>query len=317
MDNVLGSDDLAALKSATPLSEAAAELREIAAGLLASDIVDVVAGSFQRAAATTAAVPVTATDTSTDAGGMHDFKHTSSNTALGVGLFWEELGVHQPWLIEKEKAYSGVDWQEDDFVPAAAAGGQQLEQRFLRGGHRGKSPSHHHSPASGHGIASSEGGVVQSETKTGRGFVNPSSAGELNLGAADCGGVEGGAGDEGGGEADLLQIENKWLNIALTAVCVVCAGLAAGLTMGLVSIEPLEMAIKQRSGESCERDRPRDPGRVRGVDKITGLPFSDYFWNISLFFLHVFRYEYYQAYKSRDVPSHFCGDKGRGRVGTW
>ena len=53
----------------------------------------------------------------------------------------------------------------------------------------------------------------------------------------------------GGGEADFLKIDSVWMNIALTFVCVVCAGLAAGLTMGLLSIEPLEMAIKQRSGE--------------------------------------------------------------------
>ena len=47
-----------------------------------------------------------------------------------------------------------------------------------------------------------------------------------------------------------MDIESSWVNVALTLICVVCAGLAAGLTMGLVSIEPLEMAIKQRSGES-------------------------------------------------------------------
>lgn len=51
------------------------------------------------------------------------------------------------------------------------------------------------------------------------------------------------------GEEDFLKIESTWLNVALTMVCVVCAGLAAGLTMGLLSIEPLEMAIKQRSGK--------------------------------------------------------------------
>lgn len=52
-----------------------------------------------------------------------------------------------------------------------------------------------------------------------------------------------------GGEEDFLEIDSVWMNVSLTFVCVVCAGLAAGLTMGLVSIEPLEMAIKQRSGE--------------------------------------------------------------------
>ncbi len=31
-------------------------------------------------------------------------------------------------------------------------------------------------------------------------------------------------------------------------ICITCAATAAGLTMGFVSIDPLEMAIKQRSG---------------------------------------------------------------------
>lgn len=65
-------------------------------------------------------------------------------------------------------------------------------------------------------------------------------------------GVRGGAGPSFArklGEADFLELEGKWANVLLTSVCVVCAGLAAGLTMGLVSIEPLEMEIKQRSGE--------------------------------------------------------------------
>lgn len=59
---------------------------------------------------------------------------------------------------------------------------------------------------------------------------------------------------------DFLKIDSTWVNIALTFVCVVCAGLAAGLTMGLVSIEPLEMAIKQRSGEQSARVGPMARG---------------------------------------------------------
>ncbi|CAM9337911.1 unnamed protein product [Discosporangium mesarthrocarpum] len=52
---------------------------------------------------------------------------------------------------------------------------------------------------------------------------------------------------------DFLKIESTWTNVVLVAVCVVCAGLAAGLTMGLVSIDPLEMAIKDRSGTPEEK----------------------------------------------------------------
>ena len=82
-------------------------------------------------------------------------------------------------------------------------------------------------------------------------------AAEEPLPAFEGGGGGGGGGvvaaaacaEGGGGEEDFLKIDSLWVNIALTFVCVVCAGLAAGLTMGLLSIEPLEMAIKQRSGE--------------------------------------------------------------------
>ncbi|CAM9889794.1 unnamed protein product, partial [Phaeothamnion confervicola] len=45
----------------------------------------------------------------------------------------------------------------------------------------------------------------------------------------------------------------EWLNAVLAAVCVGCAALAAGLTMGLLSLEPLEMAIKLRSGSEIEQ----------------------------------------------------------------
>ncbi|CAM9550249.1 unnamed protein product, partial [Scytosiphon promiscuus] len=55
------------------------------------------------------------------------------------------------------------------------------------------------------------------------------------------------------GPEDFLKIESTWLNLVMTVVCVTCAGLAAGLTMGLLSIEPLEMAIKQRSGTVEEK----------------------------------------------------------------
>lgn len=70
-------------------------------------------------------------------------------------------------------------------------------------------------------------------------------------------GLAGSAGALEFGEEDFLQIESTWVNIVMTSVCVVCAGLAAGLTMGLLSIEPLEMAIKQRSGK-------------RGMERLAG-----------------------------------------------
>lgn len=88
-------------------------------------------------------------------------------------------------------------------------------------------------------VAGDSEGVLE---EGGQGGITDVTEGAPVLGA-DC------VGGEGGGGEDFLQIGSAWVNIVLTAVCVVCAGLAAGLTMGLVSIEPLEMAIKQRSGK--------------------------------------------------------------------
>lgn len=78
-------------------------------------------------------------------------------------------------------------------------------------------------------------------------------------------GLAGSAGALEFGEEDFLQIESTWVNIVMTSVCVVCAGLAAGLTMGLLSIEPLEMAIKQRSGKRGMGALPIDCVRFDGT----------------------------------------------------
>jgi hypothetical protein len=47
-------------------------------------------------------------------------------------------------------------------------------------------------------------------------------------------------------EGDLLKIEGLVPNIICIIILIICAAMAAGLTTGLLSIEPLEMAIKQR-----------------------------------------------------------------------
>ena len=42
-------------------------------------------------------------------------------------------------------------------------------------------------------------------------------------------------------------------NIAAVSICVILAALMAGLTMGMLSLEPLELAIKMRTGTESER----------------------------------------------------------------
>ncbi|KAG5193132.1 hypothetical protein JKP88DRAFT_346455 [Tribonema minus] len=58
-------------------------------------------------------------------------------------------------------------------------------------------------------------------------------------------------------EGDALKIEGLVPNLICILVLITCAGLAAGLTTGLLSIEPLEMAIKQRSGTVDEKRQAR------------------------------------------------------------
>jgi hypothetical protein len=43
------------------------------------------------------------------------------------------------------------------------------------------------------------------------------------------------------------------LNIILVFVCLICAGLASGLTQGLLSLDITEMTIKSRSGTPIEK----------------------------------------------------------------
>ena len=52
--------------------------------------------------------------------------------------------------------------------------------------------------------------------------------------------------------ADLGDIETA-INIVLSLICVVCAGLAAGLTMGLLSIETTKLEIKRITGTDEEK----------------------------------------------------------------
>ena len=52
--------------------------------------------------------------------------------------------------------------------------------------------------------------------------------------------------------ADLGDIETA-INIVLSLLCVICAGLAAGLTMGLLSIETTKLEIKRITGTEEEK----------------------------------------------------------------
>lgn len=54
-------------------------------------------------------------------------------------------------------------------------------------------------------------------------------------------------------EGDFVHLKGFWPNFACIILCLCCAAMAAGLTTGLVSIEPLEMAVKLRSGTAEEK----------------------------------------------------------------
>jgi CBS domain containing-hemolysin-like protein len=49
-----------------------------------------------------------------------------------------------------------------------------------------------------------------------------------------------------------LSTRAIWLNVLMSLVCVCVAALAAGLTMGMLSIEPLSLMIKMRCGTAKE-----------------------------------------------------------------
>jgi Cyclin M transmembrane N-terminal domain len=58
---------------------------------------------------------------------------------------------------------------------------------------------------------------------------------------------------ECGKKKDPLRIEAVWPNVIMVVILLTCAATAAGLTVGMLSIEPLECVIKMRSGDDAER----------------------------------------------------------------
>ena len=58
---------------------------------------------------------------------------------------------------------------------------------------------------------------------------------------------------EAAGDFASFDNETDWINSGLTLLCVCCAALAAGLTMGLVSLEAFDLRIKERSGSEQEK----------------------------------------------------------------
>ena len=67
-----------------------------------------------------------------------------------------------------------------------------------------------------------------------------------NFDYSDIGGL-------GGSFADFADVEDV-LNITLSFVCVICAGLAAGLTMGLLSLDQTKLEIKCMTGTDEEKN---------------------------------------------------------------
>ena len=52
---------------------------------------------------------------------------------------------------------------------------------------------------------------------------------------------------------DAVGSPRGLLDLALTATCIICAALAAGLTMGVVSLDPLDLRVKMRTGTKSEQ----------------------------------------------------------------
>ena len=52
---------------------------------------------------------------------------------------------------------------------------------------------------------------------------------------------------------DAVGSPRGLLDLALTATCIICAALAAGLTMGVVSLDPLDLRVKMRTGSKSEQ----------------------------------------------------------------
>jgi metal transporter CNNM len=59
-------------------------------------------------------------------------------------------------------------------------------------------------------------------------------------------------GDDNAGYADMRDI-GSWYQLGGAVVCVICAAFAAGLTVGLMSLDPLELEVKRRVGTPEER----------------------------------------------------------------
>ena len=59
-------------------------------------------------------------------------------------------------------------------------------------------------------------------------------------------------GEDASGYANM-DAANFWYQLVGAVVCVLCAAFAAGLTVGLMSLDPLELEVKRRVGTPDER----------------------------------------------------------------
>ena len=60
-------------------------------------------------------------------------------------------------------------------------------------------------------------------------------------------------GEEHEGAYATFENPEDWVNLAVTTLCVVSAAMAAGLTMGTVSLDPIDLRVKQRCGTDSEK----------------------------------------------------------------
>lgn len=106
-----------------------------------------------------------------------------------------------------------------------------------------------------------------------------------------------------------LRDPKSWKEMLGAAICVLCAALAAGLTVGLMSLDPLELEVKRRVGTPDERRHAEKVGErlfreAHGLRRLGGLatPF--------IHFIH-------RTHRIHPPPIHRSARSSPGTTASW